>query len=125
MQLLKIGNLKVKCPSEYVVTTSTIVDSGRNTQGVVIGAVIRENVTAVDCTFNYITCAEWAQILRQFDSNYGGSFYQWVTFYDQVANATVTKKMYVADRNTSGLHILNRKGNPQGWLAAKLSLIEK
>lgn len=125
MKLIKIGNYKPKCPSEYNATTSTIVDSGRNVNGKVIGAVVRENVAAIDITFNYISVEDWATILQCFDSNYGGSFYRNVTFYDQVSNSLVTRKMYVGDRTSNGLHILDKNGNPQGWLGAKLSLVEK
>lgn len=123
--LLKVGNYKVPRISEYNQTTSTIVDSGRNVKGVVVGGVVRENVAAVDVSFNYISCDVWSNILKQFDSNYGGSFYQWVTFFDQVSKTTSKRKMYVGDRTTGGLHILDRKGNPKAWLNAKLSLVEK
>lgn len=123
--LQKVGNYKLPCPSEYVGKTSTIVDAGRNVQGVVVGAVVREDVAGIDVTFNYISVDVWAKILQQFDSKYGGSFYQWVTFFDQVSAKTSTRKMYVGDRTTAGMHILDKKGNPQGWLGAKLELVEK
>lgn len=122
--LKKIGSYKPPCPSEYVATTSTIVDSGRSTRGVVIGGVVRENVGAVDVTFNYISVDVWSKILQQFDSNYGGSFYQWVTFFDQVSGKETTRKMYVGDRKTGGMHVL-KNGQPQGWLNAQLQLVEK
>lgn len=123
--LKEIGNYKPPCPSTYVGTTSTVVDSGRNTKGVVIGGVVREDVGAISVTFEYIPVDVWAKILQQFDSRFGGSFYQWVTYYDQVTATTTKRKMYVGDRTTSGMHILDRKGNPQGWIGAKLELVEK
>ena len=125
MDLLKIGNYTPPCPSDYVGTTSTIVDNGRNVNGVVVGAVVREDVPAVDVTYNYITCEDWSNILKQFSSNFGGRFYQTVTFFDQLSNSKVTRVMYVADRVTGGLHMLNENGKPQGWKDAKLSLVGK
>lgn len=123
--LKKVGNYKPPCPSEYVATTSTIVDSGRSITGKVIGAVVREDVGAVDVTFAYISVGVWAKILQQFDSKYGGSFYQWVTFFDQVSAKESTRKMYVGDRTTAGMHLLDKNGKPQAWLGAKLQLVEK
>lgn len=125
MKLIKIGNYKLPCPSTYVATTSTIVDSGRNVNGKVIGAVVREDVAAIDATYKYISVEEWATILQLFSAKHGGSFYRKVTFYDQVSNSIVTRTMYIGDRTSSGLHILDKNGNPQGWCDAKLSLVEK
>lgn len=123
--LQKVGKYKPPCPSEYVGKTSTIVDAGRNVKGVVVGAVVREDVAAVDVTFAYISVDVWAKILQQFDSKYGGSFYQWVTFFDQVSAKSSTRKMYVGDRTTAGMNVLDKHGKPQGWLGAKLELVEK
>ena len=93
--------------------------------GKVIGAVVREDVGAVDVTFAYISVGVWAKILQQFDRKYGGSFYQWVTFFDQVSAKETTRKMYVGDRTTAGMHLLDKNGKPQAWLGAKLQLVEK
>lgn len=113
------------CPHEYVGTTSTIVDSGRNVNGHVVGGVVREDVAAVDVTYNYISIKDWAKILQQFNSKYGGSFYRRVTFFNQVSQALETRTFYVGDRTTGGMHIFDKKGMPTGWLGAKLSLVEK
>lgn len=127
--LLKIGNQKFKrpfaSPSTYNVTTSTIVDSGRNVDGKVIGAVVREDVVALEVTFNYITVDDWSTILKLFDSSQGGSFYQKVKFYHPTLNTWETRTMYVGDRTSNGLHMLDKNGYPQAWLGAKLSLVEK
>lgn len=113
------------CPSEYTGTTSTVVDSGRNVKGYVVGGVVREDISAIDMTFNYISTAEWSKLLKQFDSKYGGSFYRKVHFYDQVSDTYKYRTFYVGDRTTSGLHALDRNGKPQGWIGARLSLVEK
>lgn len=123
--LIKIGNHAPPCPSSYNATTSTIVDSGRNVKGKVVGSVVREDVVAIDATFNYITVEDWSAILKLFDSNQGGSFYRKVTFYDQTSNTWKTRTMYVGDRTSNGLHILDKNGYPQAWLGAQLSLVEK
>ena len=104
--------------------TADLVDSGRNTQGVVVGAVIRHDVAKVTATYKYLTCEQWSNILKKFNPKYGGSFYNDVTFYNQVSNSWETRTMYVGDRTSSGMIYLDKNGNPQGWLNPKLSLVE-
>lgn len=124
-KLFYFKNYTPPCPSSYVATTSTVVDSGRNINGYVIGGVVREDVAAIDITYNYISVKEWHNILKQFDGKQGGSFYKSVTFFNQSTNSWGTRTFYVGDRTTGGLHILDKNGKPQGWLNAKLSLVEK
>lgn len=123
--LYRFPNYTPPCPSTYVGTESTVVDSGRNISGVVIGSVVRESVAAVDVTYNYITVEDWAKILQQFNPKYGGSFFKRVTFFNQTSGSWETRTFYVGDRTTSGMHILDKNGNPIGWRDAKLSLVEK
>jgi len=122
--LVSIGSFEFPTPSTYTGLTATIVDSGRNASGVVIGTVIRNDVAKVELSWRYLTVQQWAAILRQFDPSLGGSFYRNVTFYDQVRNAWITRRMYVSDRTSSGLHMLDKNGSPQGWTGCKLSLVE-
>ena len=124
-KLLYWSNYTPPCPSTYNGTTATVVDSGRNVKGVTVGGVVREGVAAVDVTFNYITTKEWSKILSQFNSKLGGSFYRKTTFFNQETNQLETRTFYVGDRTTNGLHLLDKNGKPQGWLGAKLSLVEK
>ena len=65
--MVSIGSFAFPEPSTYSATTSTIVDSGRNVQGYVIGAVIREGVARVDLTWNFITAEDLASIMAQFN----------------------------------------------------------
>lgn len=123
--LITINGYELPCPSSYNATISTIVDSGRNVNGKVVGSVVRENVAAVDAVFNYMPVKKWAEILQQFDAGYDGSFYAKVRFYHPTSNSWKTAKMYVGDRTTDGLHLLDKNGYPQAWLGTKLSLVEK
>ena len=123
--LVTVGEAALPNPSTYVGLTATLVDSGRNTEGVMIGAVIREDVGKVEVSWNYLTVAQWASILQKFSSKFGGAFSQDVTFYDQVRADWITREMYVGDRTSSGLIQLDPvTGAPRGWKNPKLSLIE-
>ena len=123
--LVIIGDDALPTPSSDVGLTSTLVDSGRNTEGVMIGAVIREDVGKVELMWNFLTVTEWASILQKFSSTFGGSFSQKVTFYDQVRADWITREMYVGDRTSAGSIQLDPiTGAPKGWKGPKLSLIE-
>ena len=64
--LVTIGNFEVPAPSTYSATTATLVDSGRNVQGYVIGAVVRDDIAKVEMSWNFISAADWAALLSQF-----------------------------------------------------------
>lgn len=124
--LISIGGTQIKQPSKYVGLTATLVDSGRNAAGVVIGSVIREDVAKVEADYNYITAKDWSDILKKFNSAYGGSFYQTVTFYNQTTASWETRTMYVGDRTTGGAFKCDpTTGAVEGWMNAHLSLVEK
>ena len=55
---------------------------------------------------------------------YGGSFYNNVTFFNQVTGAWETRKMYVSDRNASIFRRDPISGDVVGYVNPKLSLVE-
>lgn len=121
--LLSIGSYDVPAPSTYSSTTATVVDSARNAKGVVIGAVIRDGVAKVECTWRFITAQDWADLLRQFDMKRGGSFYNNVTFFNQDTNDWETREMYVSDR-TAQIFLRNKQGEIRGYVDARIALVE-
>lgn len=121
--LVTIGNFEVPAPSTYVATTATLVDSGRNVQGYVIGAVIRNDIAKIEMSWNFISAADWAALLSQFSPARGGAFYNNVTFFCQDTNAWETRQMYVSDR-TANMYLRNPDGSVKGYTGASLSLVE-
>lgn len=119
----------VPVPSKYDSNTATIVDSARNTEGIMIGTVIRADVSKISMSWNFISAADWAALLSQFA---GYNFVRSVTFFDQSTNSLVTKNMYVSDRNAGALMLYDDdnapstgfSGLPLGYTDASLSLIE-
>ena len=120
-------------PSTYKVLSSTIVDSGRNGDGKVVGSVIRNSVRSIEISWNFLSRAEFSALARLFDSdtydNKHGSFYFSCTFFDPTANAYITKDMYVSDRPTDTAQIKmeydsNNKLIPVGYVGTSISLIE-
>lgn len=121
--MVSIGNFDFPEPSTYSATTSTVVDSGRNVKGYVIGAVIRDDIAKIECSWNYISAQDWANILAQFSPARGGSFYNDVTFFLQDTNSWVTREMYVSDRQAQ-VFLRDKAGNIRGYQGATLSLVE-
>lgn len=121
--MVKIGDFDVPEPSTYSSTTSTVVDSARNAQAVQIGAVIRDGIAKVECTWKFISASDWASILAQFDMKRGGSFYNDVTFFNQDTNDWETRTMYVSDR-TAAVFLRNKQGGIRGYTGARIALIE-
>lgn len=124
----------VPTPSTYIGNTATIVDSARNTDGYMIGTVIRNGVAKIQMTWNFISAQDWAVLLQQFEPSYGGSFTRNVSFFNQTSGEVETRQMYVSDRTSSGSFLLYNEKNcggdtsliglPRGYLGAQFSLIE-
>ena len=51
--LVSIGGFDFPEPSTYNLATSTIVDSARNVQGRVVGAVVRHDVAKIEFLINH------------------------------------------------------------------------
>ena len=118
--LVSIGGFDFPEPSTYNATTSTIVDSARNIQGKVVGAVVRHDVAKIELSWKYLTAYEWAQILSLFTS----SFYNEVTFLNQATNSYTTRTMYVGDRSAGMWRRDPQTGAVLGYTGAAISLIE-
>lgn len=122
--LVTVGSFGFPEPSYYDANTATLVDSGRNLKGKVIGAVVRDDVSKVEIGWRYLTVEQWANINKCFSESNGGKFYNTVTFFDQTQGGWVTKEMYVGDRKAGMWRRNPDDGEIMGWTECKLSLIE-
>ena len=118
--LVSIGGFDFPEPSTYSATTSTIVDSARNVNGVVVGAVVRSDVAKIEMTWKYLTAQQWATILSLFTN----SFYNEVRFLNQATNMAETRTMYVSDRNAAMWRRDPQTGAVMGYTGCSLSLVE-
>lgn len=118
--LVSIGGFDFPEPSAYNATTSTIVDSARNVNGVVVGAVVRSDVAKIEMSWKYLTAQQWATILSLFTS----SFYNDVVFLNQATNAYDTRTMYVSDRTAGMWRRDPQTGEVKGYTNCALSLVE-
>lgn len=118
--LVSIGSYEFPEPSSYSGTTATIVDSARNVNGRVVGAVVRNDVAKVELSWKYLTATQWATILSLFNS----SFYNDVRFYNQATASYTTRTMYVGDRTAGMWRRDTSSGEVLGWTNCTLSLVE-
>lgn len=122
--LVSIGGKALPEPSSYEGVTSTLVDSGRNLEGKVIGSVIRDDIGKVTIKWKYLTVAQWAQINQMFKQSLGGKFINRVEFFDQTAGDWVIKEMYINDRKAGAWRRDPDTGELMGWTECSLALIE-
>ena len=119
--LVSIGGFDFPEPSTYNATTSTIVDSARNVQGRVVGAVVRHDVAKIEMTWKYLTAYQWSQILSLFTN----SFYNRVRFWNQTTNDyDDTRTFYVSDRTAGMWRRDPQTGAVMGYTNCSLSLVE-
>lgn len=119
--LVSINGQDLPEPSTYSAITATIVDSGRNTEGVVIGSVVRHDVAKIELSWRYLTAKQWASVLSLFTN----SFYNSVRFYNQVTADYDTRTFYVSDRSAGMWRRDPETGEIMGWADCSLSLVER
>ena len=107
-------------PSSYNATTSTLVDSGRNVQGRVIGAVVRNDVAKIELSWRYLTADQWAGVIGPFTSK----FYCTVTFFNQATASYTTRQMYISDRTAGMWRRHPSTGEVMGFVDCTVSLVE-
>lgn len=118
--LVTIGGYALPEPSSYNAVTSTIVDSGRNVEGRVVGSVVRHDLAKIELSWKYLTAQQWANILSLFTD----SFYNDVRFMNQVTNNYDVRTMYVSDRNSGMWRRHPETGDIMGYTNCSLSLVE-
>lgn len=118
--LVSVNGHELPMPSSYSATTSTIVSSGRNVQGKMVGAVIRHDVAKIHLSWNFLSADQWAEILSLFSN----SFYCSVLFLNQTTNRYENRQMYVSDRTSGMWRVSPETGNVMGWTGCDLSLVE-
>jgi hypothetical protein len=109
-------------PSTYSANTSTLVDSGRNTEGMMVGSVIRDDVSKIEISWKYLTVEQWANILKCFKG--AENFTALIEFFDQSAGGWIQKKMYISDRKAGMWRRNPTTGDVMGWTDCSLSLIQ-
>ena len=125
-----VGTNYIELPisSTYKTTSSTVVDSSRNSKAVVVDSVIRAGIRKIEMSWRVMAIADYARLGTFFNNNF--MFYAY--YFDQDTNAWVTKQFYVGDRVADALQQEQWQQNtnvggkiaPKHIQNVKLSLIE-
>ena len=118
--LVTVNGRALPEPSTYSASTSTLVDSARNVNGIMVGSVVRSGVAKVELSWRYLTARQWADVIGPFDRDFICS----VRFFNQTTADYTTRQMYVSDRTASMWRRNPTSGDVMGWVEPKLSLIE-
>jgi len=98
---------------------TTVVDSGRNANGTVVGQRVGRDQYKLDgLEWPWLTAAQWSTILKLLKN-----FFVYVTFYDPVSNSQKTLKMYPGDRSAEPYWI-DKNGKPTHYRNCKVNLID-
>ncbi len=122
--LVTVAGVALPEPSTYSGLTATVVDSARNAEGRMVGAVIRDDVAKVELSWSYLTAAQWSSILKLFTTASGGRFANPVRFYNQTTANYAVREMYVSDRSAGMWRRNASTDEVAGFTNCSLSLIE-
>ncbi|MDD6715714.1 MAG: hypothetical protein PUF49_04990 [Firmicutes bacterium] len=120
MAYIAINGYELPYPKRGVsVTVSTVVDSGRNANGVVVGQRVGRDQYKIDgLEWPYLPAETWSRILQSLNH-----FFVYVTFEDPVSNGRKTIKMYPGDRNAQPYWV-DKNGHPTHYIHCKFNLID-
>lgn len=101
-------------------TAVTLVDAGRNAEGVMTGEVVGNPQRKIELSWSALTPEVWSEILQTFER----SFVCIVSYFDMVKNDWTTRRMYVNDRSATPYLVDKETGRPKYWRNCKLNLID-
>ncbi len=101
------------------IVVTTVVNSGRNAKGAVVGQKVGRDQYKIDgLEWPFLTAAQWSKILGILNN-----FFVDVTFSDPVTNKRKTIKMYCGDR-TAQPYWVDSNGKPTHYKDCKVNLID-
>lgn len=107
------------CKRGVSVIVSTVVNSGRNADGVVVGQRIGRDLYKInDLEWAYLTADQWGYILGLMSE-----FFFNVSFQDPVTSQIKTVQMYCGDRTATPFKV-DEFGQPLSYKDCKVNLID-
>ena len=107
------------CKRGVTIVVSTVVDSGRDANGAVVGQRVGRDQYKIDnLEWAWLTAEEWKKILSILDN-----FYVRETINDPVTNGRKTVRMYCGNR-TAEPYWVTADGSPTHYRNCKVNLID-
>ena len=98
---------------------STLVNSGRNANAVVVAQKIGRDQEKTEMSWNYLEKEEWEKLLRFWDKNFFFNF----TYYSRTEGIRITRKFYIGDRSDRPMAI-DIEGLPTAYLDCVANVID-
>ena len=120
MAFLEINGVEVPPPKRGVsMVVTTVVDAGRNANGVVVGQKVGRDQYKIDnLEWPWLTASEWSNILQLFNN-----FFVTLTFYDPATNTKQSIQVYPGDR-TAEPYWIDANGKPTHYRNCKVNIID-
>ena len=120
MAYLALNGYELPSPKRGVEPlVTTIVDAGRDANGVVVGQRIgRDQYKLNNLEWSWLDAETWSRILSILSG-----FFVYATFPDPVTNELITLKMYPGDRSAEPYY-LDDSGKPTHYRNCRFNLID-
>lgn len=107
------------CKRGVKIIVTTVVNSGRDANGAVVGQRVGRDLYKIDgLEWAYLTAEQWESILQAISD-----FFFYVTFNDPVSGSRKTVKMYCGDRSGEPYWV-DGNGTPTHYINCKVNLID-
>ena len=107
------------CKRGVKIVVTTVVNSGRDANGAVVGQRVGRDQYKIDgLEWSWLTAAQWNSILQAMSD-----FFFYVTFQDPVSGGSKTVKMYCGDRQGEEYWV-DSSGKPTHYRNCKVNLID-
>ncbi len=105
---------------DLTLMTATMVDSARNSNGVMVGQKVGRDVAKLDnLVWPWLDAETWSMILKEMEK-----FIVTVEYPDMVHNKWTTRKFYCGDRTAKVWKIDWETGLPKEYIECKCNLID-
>lgn len=99
---------------------ATIVDSGRNSAGEVVGQRVgRDQQKMNDVEWGYLKASVWESMCKEFEK-----FFLTVTYPNMCGGGWTTREMYVGNRSAKPFRLNKETGLPEDYLDCRANLID-
>ncbi len=126
-------------PSDYKMTSTTLVSNARNSAGFLITTIVREGIRKIEMTWKYLSQTQFSLVAKLFEGTGTGgvgAFTCYLNYYDTIRGAYIDsyteyntsnerRSFYVGDRVCDSAKVkLDNNGKVVGYENVRLSLIE-
>lgn len=98
---------------------ATLVNSARNTEGIVTAQKIGRDQDKSTLKWNFLTKQEWETLVEFWENNFMFN----LTYYSPVKHTFITRKFYVSDRTYSYFNI-DSSGSPTAYTDCSVALVD-